>query len=380
MFVGLLALTSCDDDNDSNPTLQQPTSFVLNQPGLSGNIYDLSKSSAIVLTAKQPDYGYTAPVAYGLQMSLNNNWTEGNYYSLEATTTSPKYSVDPVDLDKGIMTLTGITDAASMAPDSAYKIYVRMRAALPSDSTTEVYSNAVALNVMPYFIQLKVAAPDFWYLVGGCIGDGSWTSNSSINAYLSLFPLSLVKDYTYNAKSGAGEFTFTGYFADTDIFKLKHVSDKWDEQWGTKDGAFVKNDGGSGNITVPTSGYYTLTLNTLTDKVTLEKADVTPTVYSKVSIIGLNGDWTNDIDMSPAKNATNNHMWTTTITVKATTQFKFRANASWDVNWGYGTNDGDVNLYGWGVGGGKNIGIEPGTYVVYFNDVDGYFRLIRYSD
>ena len=45
LFLAVAAvpfLTSCKDDNDSNPTLSIPSSFVLNTPGLAANnVYDL---------------------------------------------------------------------------------------------------------------------------------------------------------------------------------------------------------------------------------------------------------------------------------------------------------------------------------------------------
>lgn len=381
LFSGMLLFSACADDNDSNPTLKQPATFVLNQPGLAGNVYDLQNGSAITLTASQPDYGYTAPVVYGVQMSMNNQWTDSTSYLLPVDNSkTPKVNVSTTDVDKGIMKLANITDAAQLTPDSAYTVYVRMSAVLPSDSTTKVYSNSVALKVMPYYLQLKDTPADYWYLVGGCIGDGNWTSNSTINAYLSIFPLSLVQDYSYNKATGTGIFTYTGYFKSSDGFKLKHNPADWAEQWGSGASGFVKNDGGSGNISVAADGYYTVTLNTNTDKLTVEKADITPSIYTTVSIIGLNNDWTNDIDMTPAKNATNNHMWTATITATAKTEFKFRVNHDWGTNWGYGSANGVINAFGWGVLGGSNIGLAAGKYVVYFNDIDRYFRIIPVSE
>ena len=38
MALGFVAFTACEDDNDSNPTIAQPTKFVLNEPAIVGNI------------------------------------------------------------------------------------------------------------------------------------------------------------------------------------------------------------------------------------------------------------------------------------------------------------------------------------------------------
>ena len=51
--AGLFVLTSCEDDNESNPTLTQPTTFVLNNPVITGNV-DLQKSQTVALTWSQP--------------------------------------------------------------------------------------------------------------------------------------------------------------------------------------------------------------------------------------------------------------------------------------------------------------------------------------
>ena len=84
--------------------------------------------------------------------------------------------------------------------------------------------------------------------------------------------------------------------------------------------------------------------------------------------------------MTPAKNqGTHNHMWTAQLTVTSTTAFKFRANHAWDTSWGYGSADGDINLYGITSSGGHNIGIAPGKYTVYLNDLDGFFRIVPFT-
>ena len=49
-------------------------------------------------------------------------------------------------------------------------VYVRVRAAYAGDT---IYSNAVQIKVLPYYMKLKDAAIDVWYLIGGCIGDGA---------------------------------------------------------------------------------------------------------------------------------------------------------------------------------------------------------------
>ena len=41
LLVGAFAFTSCEDDNESNPTLVQPSSFVVNNPSVGSALVDL---------------------------------------------------------------------------------------------------------------------------------------------------------------------------------------------------------------------------------------------------------------------------------------------------------------------------------------------------
>ena len=77
----------------------------------------------------------------------------------------------------------------------------------------------------------------------------------------------------------------------------------------------------------------------------------------QIGIIGLNGDWDNDIVMNY------NPKWTrfyADIEASADTEMKFRADAAWDLNWGAECAQG-----------GDNIAVAAGKYRVYFNPVTG---------
>lgn len=77
ILVATALLTACEDDRDSNPTIQEPTTFVLNTPAnATSNVYDLNQSKNIELTCTQPDYGYPAVVTYTVQADLTDKWTD----------------------------------------------------------------------------------------------------------------------------------------------------------------------------------------------------------------------------------------------------------------------------------------------------------------
>ena len=104
LLAGAFALTSCSDDNDSNPTLTTPGEFVLNQPTITGAI-DLDRSSTVDFSWSQPRAynNYDTPVVptYTLQISptasFNHEFdanaednTGADFISLEETYSSGK--------------------------------------------------------------------------------------------------------------------------------------------------------------------------------------------------------------------------------------------------------------------------------------------------
>ena len=81
----------------------------------------------------------------------------------------------------------------------------------------------------------------------------------------------------------------------------------------------------------------------------------------QIGVIGLNGDWDNDIVMEY------NPVWTRFyVDIEATgdTEMKFRADAGWDLNWGVDCAQG-----------GDNIPVAAGKYRVYFNPATGLIEL-----
>lgn len=373
--------TACEDDNDSNPIVQQPETFELNTPALSGNVYDLEKSSYIQLTYKQPDYGYTAAVTYYAQVSLTGTWidatedSEATYVELNGNSSTCEFGVETSQIDRAIMQLGGYDEET--VPKEAVEIYIRLRATLASGY--QCYSNSITLSVFPYYMPIVNAEPEIWYLVGDCIGDGTWGNDGTGNIGVSLIPMSIVDGYEYNATTGQGEIIFTGYFLAGKGFKLIKDPGSWDNQWGNASApginSPVKNDGGSSNLQVATSGYYSIRLNTATNVLTIEAVEA-PEVYHIMMQGDFNG-WT-DVAMTPVNTVEgmNNHVWKYELdTTSGDTTAKFKVGPGeggsadgWGVNWG-----GANFPYGIGSNGGANIPVPAGRYNVIFNDINGFY-------
>lgn len=382
LLCGMGLFAACSDDNGSNPTIQQPSTFELNEPGYSSLLIDLENSEELAFTWSQPDYGFPAEVSYDIEASLTGSFTvstdEAN--ADESGATIPDYAIlasginggsgtiDPTTLDRNMVQ---IAQWKQDAVPTTQTIYVRVSASTPG--TTTVYSNVVTLNTVPYYIALKDAAPELWYLVGECIGDGSW-GNSADNIGKAIFPLMTLADETYDKVTGKGVIAYTGFFPAGKGFKLVQIPGNWDIQWGAGDAGYVKNDGGSGNITVDADGYYTVKLDTKNDVLTVEPYDGTPHAFTSMGMPGGYNGWDVNANLMNAFDTYGgeNHAWSAQFEADADGEMKFAADGAWDYNWGAADFP-----YGQGTQGGANIPYKQGSYTVFLNDITGQFMFIE---
>lgn len=383
LLCGVALFTACADDNDSNPTLQSPTTFKLNTPAYAAMSTDLATSSSLAFTWSQPDYGFPVAAQYQLQVSLDGNYTisveeaeadetgttKANYATIDATFTEAKGSIDAADVAKAMQQI------AQWEPNqvpATQTLYVRATSTLVGST---IYSNTVQLKTIPYYIELSNAPVEIWYLLGSDIADGSWGSDIG----KAVIPMQPIEGEEYDSKTGQGKIQWIGYLAGNG-FKLRgSMTDNWATQWGQGDsfGTFVKNDGGSGNITVPEAGVYTVTLDTKGDKLTIEKYDGTPTVFSGMAISGSFNEW-GDTDMTPCNTAAENHDWYIVQHLDAGTEIKIKQAGSWDFNKGGELVADGNDLYAFGVNGGANLYIEEtADYLILFNDITGFIRFIK---
>lgn len=393
LLAGMFAMTSCSDDNDSNPTLAQPTQFVLNDPAAASGDIDLMKSQSVVLSWSQPvpytDMNSPVVPTYTVQLSSQGAFTTefdanaedntgADYISLDETyTNGQNVAVSAENIDKALMQLNGWDE--TQVPQKL-ALSIRVKAAVRDASFTEynpIYSNVIALNVIPFYLELKPADPEIWWLIGGDICDGSWGDGVGT----SVIPMQTIDGVDYDKKSGAGEIQWIGYLAGNG-FKLRgSMDDGWATQWGQGDAfdSYVKNDGGSGNITVPEAGLYTVTLNTASDDLKVKKYDGAATVFDGMAISGSFNDW-GDTEMSPCHTyaGAENHDWYITYTFAAGDEVKIKQSGSWDYNKGGAFITYSAGMYAYGVGNGDNLVVsEGGTYLILFNDITGYIRFIK---
>ena len=386
LLCSICLFAACADDNDSNPTLVVPSTFQLNMPAYATETIDLASTSGLAFTWSQPDYGgFPVAAQYQMQVSLNNSFTTS---VAEADADESGATIaDYVALDQIYNGCTGSVDAAQLAKGleqiahweenevpTTQAIYARLAA---DYANSVVYSNVVTLNVNPYYVELKDAAPIMWYLVGGNILDGAWSNNPGVSS----LPMFVQSDFAYDKATGAGEITYLNYFS-TDGWKIQPQDFNWDLGFmssGEANKAVFRNkQDDKGNIWVDPAGYYLVTVNTANNTCSIVQQDIAPKVYDQICMAGSFNGWA-DADMTPANKEGENHVWAYVLEVPEgeTVQMKFKIAGSWDANWGYGSEDGEVNVCGKGTNGGKNIGVAEGTWVIVFNDITGEFSIIK---
>jgi len=385
-----LGFTACDEDRDSNPTLQSPSTFVLNEPSYSQSVVDLANSETLNLTTSQPDYGFPARVFYRVQVSLTNEWTTSlaeaeadasgetvaDYATLDEVYTNVHIAASTTMLNLAIAKLAQYGSVENL-PETQ-DIYVRLQAYMEPAAITEqttCYSNVVKLTTSPYYVELTAADPVIWYLTGSCIGDGGWGSDVPTGC----FPMQPIADYLYDTTTGEGEIEWIGYLT-TGGFKLRGATDDgWASQIGQGDafGTWLVNDGGSANITVPEDGLYTVVLNTSNYNLSITAYEDAASVFDGISIAGSFNEWS-DTEMSPVHTAVSeNHDWYVTVDLSENDEIKFKQTGSWDYNAGGELVTLADGAYGYGSQNGPNIVVpESGTYLVIYNDITKYYRLI----
>lgn len=384
LLCGACMMTACSDDLSHNPTLLNPTTFTLNQPAYSTSNIDLATSTGLNFSWSQPNYGgFPVAAEYQMQFSMNNSFTTSvaealaddtgatiaDYVMLDNIFSTCNASVDPSLLAKGLQQIAKWSENAVPA---SQKLYARV---LSTYAGNTIASNVVELNVVPYYVELKDAAPIIWYLVGDCIADGSW-GNSSISK--DLIPLLPIEGEEYDKATGTGKISHTGFFPAGGQFKLVLTPGDWNTQMNFTNvttGDVDDLDGDNHNIGIKTAGYYTVTVDTKANSIAIEPYTANVKTFNSMAMPGSQNGWDATADAMAAvetHGSAENHVWYASLNLSADSELKFTSNGNWDVNWGATTFP-----YGSGVNGGANIPATAGAYRVVFNDITGQYMFFE---
>lgn len=391
-LVLVLGFNSCQEDPivTINPLAETgDMSFKLNQSRYSNYVYELIEANNDLdmeaLYTSQPDYAFTAAVTYYIQVSFNENMTDS--VELPSSVQGEKVTINTKEMNKAILQLYG---GEMPNPTVEKDVFVRLKAVVSEATRTPLiteptvkplFSNVVKLRVNPYFMEDLVSFEaakklTYWYIIG--LGDGAW-NNELAGVGSSVFPLSVIEGNLYDG-DGNGTFVYTGYIYADQSFKIIRDLGSWDTQWGNNGSEGItspvlKNPNQEpSNFKVPEDGYYSVKVNSITNTVQIEKIEIAPTVHPNMGLVGTINDWGGagaDVVLHPFQTE-NNHAWWAEYTVAAAGEVKFRVNNDWGIN--FGNSSFPQGLV---TAGGSNIPVEAGTYIILFNDVDGFYRFIK---
>lgn len=387
LLCSVFVFSACEDDLDHNPVLKSPTTFTLNTPGYADIATDLSSSASLPFTWSQPDYGFPVAAEYELQVSTTNDWSvsDADAAADETGETIPTYvtvgtptgkcstSIDAADVAKAMQQMEQWPEDAVPASQI---LYVRAVSTLAGNT---IYSNVVEINTVPYYVELRDAAPLLWYAVGNFIGGGWGNGADQIgNGLMPMFP---AEDAEFDKKTGTGIIDLTFYVPEGGQFKFVQIPGNWDIQknyesfFGSGDNEYFESNS-DGNLCLKEgkAGFYTATFNTEKDEVSIEPAsNISGTDYQTICMPGDYNGWDaalNPLTLCAVKDGGRSHIWMLDYKF-GNCLLKFAANGSWDVNWGAAGFP-----YGTGVQNGSNIPVSEGEYTVFFNDLTGQYMFI----
>ena len=280
-----LLFTSCDEDRDSNPTLDLShlaDRFVLNTPALAeNNTYDLSSAKNLVLTCSQPNYGGVPySVTYYAQVSIDPTFVSDatvNHVEL-ATPSSDASSLEFIasEVNDAVVSLFKAANPDASVPEEM-PIYIRLRAVIRVTASSyfgETFSNVITLPSVKAVYQAPDAKfPDNLYLIGSSIQTPwqSWKPIPQVQGVAGNY-------YGIVYLPAGGEFKWgTENNDNRGINRLKAINDEA--------GAEI-SAGEEQNIKVANAGWYTLHFK---GKITEDKKNIdwTLTVYkTQVCLIG----------------------------------------------------------------------------------------------
>ena len=230
----------------------------------------------------------------------------------------------------------------------------------------------MTINMMDYTYTIKQIAPEY-YLVGKLQG---WSPEPENKTCLMYAETPMVQSYTTQWNDDANLKIWLG----------SDWSD-WNSAYGSATMAdantptgSLKSDNNAGAIICPEPGaFYTFKVDfsTMTYKwIKLENQN--PTAYEKVGLIGVGGDWDNDVDMTEVTP----HNWFIEKTIPEGS-FKIRANHEWNnaANWGFAEGQ-EFSSTGKLItsGGSKDIKVSAGKYRIFFNDITLEYAIIAVAE
>ena len=373
-IIALVGFTSCEHDDDVVFVAQPDPEGVMFTNSFAAN-YTLTSqvSDNIAERFVWNDVDFDAPttVTYELQGSTDASF---NSFDVIGTTGENNLAVTIGQL-MDLAEDAGLDNDPNTEMPNTGQVHFRVRAYAGEGegNSLEEMSEVVSLTVtLPEVGEEEEETKMDLFLVGDATATG-WDNTATSNNYPLYRDASNENIYYYTGKLNAGGV------------KVIEQRGAWAPQYGGENGSLIyrptEDDPDPSPIAVDSEGYYTLTINIDDLTYTLEPYDASEaTEYEMIGLVGegTTVGWPNDDNPTPdimlTQSSFDPHIWYVKDVQLSEAGIKFRANQTWDVNWGGGEN------FPSGQATGDDIIVsEAGTYEAWFNDLTGRYIFIPVS-
>jgi hypothetical protein len=330
LVFGLFGLLSCEKDETKIELTSTPGAPTLTIPGGSALVLlEANKDQSLTYNWTAASYGAQIIINYTVQMDKQGN-SFSDPINLGSVNAELKFSVTVGDLNSKLLPLLfdpKIPEALAM--EFRIKGVVKDNNGATIDSIKPVYSGVIKQSITPYYV------PIVYPLLNVPGSYQAWNP----------------ADSTTTIASVKSNDKYEGYMWFPANTEFKYAKGSWDANWGDNnaDGSLEKD---GANIVAADAGYYKLNVDLVGLTHTYLKTEwgvigsATPT------------GWDSDTDMTYDEAG---KIWTVTMDLTAA-ELKFRANNSWDLN--YGDDGGNGSLEA----GGANIVVpSAGNYTITLN-------------
>lgn len=306
------------------------------------------------------DYGVASSVNYTLYASISGtDFEKEKQVGMPVTSPATSISVSVLEVNK---VLTSLNCKPGVEVELDFRVKAEWMGEKLAVDGSALYSNVVVASAVPYSME-KTYDP-VWVIGDYC----GWSHDNT------LFLWNFKEDgkiFTGLIDFGAADESGNIVSKAGNGWKITGKAGWYDDcNWGEETKATEADEpasiqlitgGGSQDIMRYAKRFYGFSFNNET--LVLNKV----CSFDQMGVIGLNGDWDNDIVMEYSKYKQRFYV---DVEVPADTEFKFRADADWAFNLG-----GDLAGLS---SGGVNIAISAGNYRIYLdmNNADAYVATI----
>jgi starch-binding outer membrane protein SusE/F len=324
LIAGLFTVTGCLKQEKGPIQSASPAAPVISAP-TAGSSLVMTKPDAdkkVAFTWSSADYGMPLGVLYTIQIckaGTNFAGTVINVASVNALTDTLKYS----EFNSKLVALEANMEVAN-------SVDLRVMGIIPNSNADTVISDKITMNITPY------TAKDFIYLVGAFNG---WDAGGAVPMNRNL--------------PGLKYELYVNFTAGNLEYKVLPTQGSWNGDIGDdKTGTYHLMADGEQNMWAPGVGYYRVNVD-------MSSMSWSTTDVRSWGIIGgfAGNSWGTDV--STLTYNTTTKMWEGTFTTTGSVEWKFRANASWSVNFGDDGANGTLDA-----GGANIVTSAAGTYAV----------------